>query len=125
MVCTLNQEYLHTTGVNSGVEFLVSDVISGGSIYTTGLIICSDVSGVTYSLVSDVKRPIYGSSYSPIVGMYCRSTKSGSVSAPDDIVLISVSGSTNSMCGALFYPASTPVVSRPPIGRFLISRNCR
>ena len=44
---------MHNPVVASGVSLSFSDVISGGSLSTTGSIICSADSGVPSSLVSD------------------------------------------------------------------------
>ena len=119
LVFTFTREDLHATGIASGVEFLVGDVITGGSFSNTVSIICSATYGITSSLASDGKPFIYFYSYYLIVVMSCCYTKSSSVSDLADIGLRSVSGSTNSMCGASVSPSSTTVISRSPFGCFL------
>ena len=115
---------MHNPVVASGVSLSFSDVIFGGSLSTTGSIIFSADSGVPSSLVSDRNESISCSSYSLIEGMSCCSNKSGSVSDPSGIGSRSVSGSTNSMCGASVSPSFTHVISISTIGHLLRSRSC-
>ena len=125
LVCTLTQEDLQTPGVALGVVLLVGDFISGGYISNNGSIICSTDSGVPSSFTSDGKTFISCYSSSLMVDMLCHYTKYVSVSDQADISSISVSGSTNSMCGTSVSALSTPVILSFPIICFLQSSNFR
>ena len=98
-------------------------MVTGGSTSandsTYGSILCYYAS----RFPSSFKIPT--SFYNSIVGMYVRSTSSGSVSETADIGSRSVSGSIRSMYGASVSTSSTPVISSSHIVRLLRPRRSR
>ena len=137
LVWSITGEDLRTPGVSSGVAILAGNIITGSyspaKYGTSGSIICSTTSRVPSFFEISISCSI------SIVGMSWRSTIYGSFSAQVNIGSRSVSGSISSICGALvdnigsrsvsgyirsmcgapISPASTPVISRSPIGRLL------
>ena len=86
---------------------------------TDGSIICSDCSRVPSSFTITI------SCSCQIMSISWRSAIFGSVSSPNNIGLISVSGYISSIFGASVSSSSTPVISSSPIGRFLQTRKSR
>ena len=123
LVWDINQEYLRTPRVSSGVEILAGGMVAGYSTYsnyaTTGSILWSAASRIPSYFV------IPTSCYISIVGMSWNSNSSGSVSAPADVGSISVSGYIRLICGDSFSPSSTPVIPSSPIWHFLQSNKSR